>query len=500
MKRILAFILSVILVLSMVGCSGNTDSGKNNNDDELYNKAMDVLDEFKDKQEVKDFLEAYNLLTTLSNNEDKFIEQLNDVNSIYSKYDVELESGDYYLGKSGTFAIDDESINKYKSEGAYYDAYNLLEKLIYPLLFEKYGNEAHNIEGLNSKSVISAIESTKLFSFKEENKHFDTTNKEYQFNGDAKANYEVTYHPNGLVESVTVPIAISGNPFTDNDYTAFFEYDLEKQKDIAGNRFVELQSSFTNIACGYEVLSLIYNADELNVIANYIHSLTKENIWESNFIGSENLTSYLTAMVYFTYKDTNVCINYGLNSIELFITGKNYINTLTHKWHTVWLGLCHKAYGDDILDKYKDYLDNNTESNNETAEYKFNLDENEDNFKTALPSQSTDGSNDDVQTSVPVELSAGQPFTITGVIEKNDTAFPTYRLRISPKLSIIFTDDESDVVYECDYLYFYDDPEYNDFFEFEQNVGSTCEVRGRLEDYRGGEELYFVNAKFSVLQ
>lgn len=498
MKRILALVICVLLVSSLVGCS--TNNQRDGKKDELYAKAITVLDEFKDKQEVKDFLEAYNLLTTLSNNEDKFIDQLHKVNAIYSKYNVELDNGNYYLGKSGTFAIDDEGIKKYKSEGAYNDANLLMEKLIYPILFEKYGDNAHNIEGLKSNSVIDAIESTKLYSLKEENKHFDTTNKEYQFNGDAKANYEVTYHPNGLVESVTVPIAISGNPFSDNDYAAFFQYDLEKQKDVAGNRFVEMQSSFTNIACGYEVLSLIYDADELNVIANYVHSLTKNNIWERNFLESENVTSYITAMVYFSYKDTNVCINYGLNSIELFITGKNYINTLSHKWHTVWLGLCHKAYGDDILNDYKDYLDNNTESNNEIAEYKFNLDENEDDFKTALPSQSTDGSNDDVQTSVPVELSVSQPFTITGVIEKNDTAFPTYRLRISPRLSIIFTDDESDAVYECDYLYFYDDPEYNDFFEFEQNLGSTCEVRGRLEDYRGGGELFFLNAKFSVLQ
>lgn len=496
MKRILSLAICVLLMFSIIGCSNNQT---NESDDNLYNNAINVLDEFKDKKEVQDFLEAYKLLTTLPDNEKQFIEQLHEANAIYAKYDMELDKGDYYLGKSGTFAISEESIKEYKSKAAYHDAYDLLEKLIYPILFERYGSDAHRIEELKSTSVINAIESTNLFSFKEENERFDTTKKEYQFNGDAKVNYEVTYHPNGLVESVTVPIAISGNPFSDNDYTSFFEYDLEQQKAFAGNRFIEMQSSFDSFACGSEVLSLIYDADELKIIANYIHSLSKDDIWERNILESDNTTTYMSAMVYFSFRDTNVCINYGLNSIKLFITGKNYINTLSHKWHTVWLGFCHKSYSEDTVNDYIDYLNNNVEKNSEIEDYSYDLDLNADKFKTNANGNYTDESgtmnNDhlnDVQQSIPVEISMSEKVTVSGIIEENDTVFPSYRLRLTTKLSFIFDEYIGEKVFECEYLYFYDDPELNQY-PLADFVGESCEVTALLEDYRGGDELFLLN-------
>ena len=68
MKRILALRLSLLMILTVVGCSNDTNNGHNEND-ELYNKAMTILDEFKDKQEVQDFLEVYDILTKLPDDE-----------------------------------------------------------------------------------------------------------------------------------------------------------------------------------------------------------------------------------------------------------------------------------------------------------------------------------------------------------------------------------------------------------------------------------------------
>ena len=41
-----------------------------------------------------------------------------------------MGTGNYYLGKSGTFAIHKESIIEYKSKAAYYDATDLMEKIV----------------------------------------------------------------------------------------------------------------------------------------------------------------------------------------------------------------------------------------------------------------------------------------------------------------------------------------------------------------------------------
>lgn len=115
------------------------------------------------------------------------------------------------------------------------------------------------------------------------------------------------------------------------------------------------------------------------------------------------------------------------------------------------------------MNTYKDYLECNTEKNNEVSEFSFDLDTNEEKFEEAViqNQENAPDQNGDVQTSIPVELSLNEKIEVSGVIEKNDGAFPDYRLRINPTLSIIFTDDESDVIYTCDYLYFYNEPELN---------------------------------------
>lgn len=87
-EKIIITLIKCFIAFTFVGCSGNEKGEKQSVNDELYNKAMAVLDEFKDEAEIKDFLEAYNLLTTLPDDENKFVEQLHEVNSIFSKYGI----------------------------------------------------------------------------------------------------------------------------------------------------------------------------------------------------------------------------------------------------------------------------------------------------------------------------------------------------------------------------------------------------------------------------
>lgn len=505
-NKILILILTIALLFTLVGCGNSTNENSTNNNDELYSKAIGILEEFSEDQRIKDFLNAYDLLMTLPSNEDKFISQLEKVNEIYEKYDVELNSGSYYLKPKHTIGIDQGGINDYRSKGAYYDASDLLEAIVYPVLFEKYGNEAQSIEGINAQNIISAIKSTNDYSLDKKTEQYDGCKEEWKYVGTPKTEYEVKYHSNGLIEYVTIPIVRSDNPLNDNEYIAFFEKDAETQKQLAGSRFMSMSNQLSTIFTGYEVLSQIFTDEEITIISNYIHSLTIEEIWERNLyaIGEEPV-DYFGSIVMFDYKGNSVGIHYNLNDISLKVTGKNYVNPLTHRWYTLWcgLGLPDGESKEETINLYDDYINNNTAYNSIIQDYSFDLDTNANGFIEVpnINTEQTQGNENtqdgDVQQSIPVEMSMSEEITVYGVIEKNNTGFPSYRLRLTPKLTIIFDEYIGEKVFECEYLYFYDDAELNNYFPIHDFVGYSCEVTAVLEDYRGGNELFFLKPSFS---
>ena len=136
MKKILFVTLSILLLLTLLGCETGNNSDSNDltllgwekgnnsdsnddklkNNDELYLKAIDILDEFNGDQRIKDFRKAYDLLMTLPNNTDKFVSQLSKANKIFKKYNVELNYGDYYF--TPHIEITQEGITRYKTKGA----------------------------------------------------------------------------------------------------------------------------------------------------------------------------------------------------------------------------------------------------------------------------------------------------------------------------------------------------------------------------------------------
>ena len=382
MKRLVVLFLSSLMVFTLTSC-GNENSN-NANKNELYLKAIAILDELGEDHRVQDFRTAYELLMSLPNEEDKFISQLEDVEDIFSKYDVELDSGDYYLTPNIT--VTEENIDEYKSKGAFYDANDLLDCIVYPVLFEKYGSDAKCIKGLTAKTVTDAIKSTNEYSFDDKTEQYDGFQERWEYIGVPKSRYVVNYHSNGLVESLTIPVVRIDDPLNDDEYEAFLDNEATTQKKILSDRIVNMSNQFSIIFTGYEVLSQIFSDEEITVISNYIHSLTLEDIWKrditSTLIEPEN---YFSALVAFNYKGYQICISYTLNDISLQISGSNDVNSLTHRWYTLWCGLCLPESSEQTIEKYSDYINNNTAANEIIYDYSFDLDANVDKFKETTP-------------------------------------------------------------------------------------------------------------------
>ena len=501
MKRLVALFLSLLIVFTLTACgsenSNNADKG------ELYSKAITVLDELGEDQRVKDFRTAYELLMSLPDDEDKFISQLEEVEDIFSKYDVELDSGDYYLTPNIT--LTEENIEEYKSKGAFYDANDLLDCIVYPVLFEKYGSDAKCIKGVTAKTVIDAIKSTGDYTFDDKTEQYDLCKERWEYVGVPKNRYVVNYHSNGLVESLTIPIVRSDVPLNDADYEAFYDYEAATQKRILSERIVDMSNQFSTIFTGYEVLCQIFSDEEITIISNYIHSLTLDEIWARDLISSlAEPENYFSTLVVFNYKGYQISISYSLNDISLQISGSNGVNSLTHRWYTLWCGLCLPEGSEKTIENYSDYINNNTAANEIIYDYSFDLDANADQYKgtstiTNQQTQNDDNSmKNDVQQSIPVEMSMSDTITAYGIIEKNDTAFPTYRLRLSPKLTIIFDEYIGEKVFECEYLYFYDDAVLNNYYSLGDFVGESCQVTAQLEDYRGGEDLFILKPTITI--
>lgn len=387
-KRIICSFLLIIMFITFVGCGNGSNemvTEKNifqNVRDDLYYKAIAILEELDDDPRIKNFLKAYNLLMSLPSNTDKFIAQLEDANEIFQKYGMKLHYGDYYLGSHAT--LTEENIQKYQTKGAFYDAMDLLEALVYPVLFSKYGSTAQSIDGITANEVISAIQSTHNCILDNETERYDGYTQTWRYKSTPKSDYSVSYHKNGLVESVTVPIVRSEHPLDNNEFEAYHEMDLPTQKQMAGRRYMSMMNQLGDGYLGGEVLSQIFTQEEINIIFNYIQSLTLEDIWTQNVyaFNEEEPTTYNIATVWFDYKGTLININWDLNDITLDISSKDYVNALSHRWYILWVGLClGQATRNNLIDDYSDYLNNNTAINSIVNEFSFDLDANAHKFQ-----------------------------------------------------------------------------------------------------------------------
>lgn len=390
MKKLIVLIITIFITLSCCACNsyqGNKEITEKSTYSEAQKNAFAILDELKTDRRVQDFIDVYNILISLPNNEKKFISKLQEANNICQKYDIELDNCDYYTLNYG---ISQEQIEKYKSNYVYYNICDLMEVTVYPALFDKYGYDAQCIKGINADEVIKAIRSTNSYIFDSKKEAYDGYTEKWKHDINSGSTYQIEYHENGLVESINIPIARSTSPFTNEDYEAFFEKDINAQKEIAGNRFWDMSNQFSTISIGREVLDQIFTTEEIEIISNYIHSLTIDDIWERNLTSYvSEPTTYAVAIVCFNYKGYDISIRYNLNGINLGISGANDINELTSRWYTVWCGLGF-SNSNEMVNDYKTYINKDAEANNIIQDWQFDLTANANkyNFKpTPIPSE-----------------------------------------------------------------------------------------------------------------
>lgn len=102
-------------------------------------------------------------------------------------------------------------------------------------------------------------------------------------------------------------------------------------------------------------------------------------------------------------------------------------------------------------------------------------------------------------------LRESETITVRGVLQRN-APFPAYRLKLDRPVEITLSSsssayDEAIVEeFSCEYLYFYDEDMVAYDFDVEQLVGCRCVITARLENYRGGGNLYFLYPLLSVVE
>lgn len=513
-RRIISYCAVVLLLALLCACSSNPAEPNNSEleknetphsstetvTNELYEEAMTILDELNDPR-IDDFRAAYDLLMDMPEDKDDFVNQLDEVNRIFEKYNIDFKYGGWYLQPHlSDESITQEGLDEYRTQNAYWDAEDLLEAIVYPVLFDAYGGDAQHIEGLVASDVIAAIESTCDYMLEDKVEKYHGCTETWGYIGTPKCDYEIKYQNNGLVESVNIPIVRSDAPMDDAAFTDFFTYDLDEQKQFAGDRFTSMIAQLNTIFTGYEVLCQIYTDEEISIICNYIKSLTIDDIWEQNMWaygeneeGSEPL-NYAGAVVSFDYKGNSVSIHYGLNSIYLRVIGGDYINQLSCRWYTLYCGLVLPDGNDETIATYQNYIDFNTAANDVTPDWSFDLDSNADKYINATVSDNDDTEKNDAAVTLDkIVLSMAESITVEGIIEPNTGTFPQYRLKLNNPIIVAFKEYGEDYEFTCEYLYFYDEAELNGGYDFASLTGRSCVVTAMLEDYRGGSELYFID-------
>ncbi len=381
MKKLLVLILTICFIFSLVGC-GSKEKKKTEN--ELYLKAVAVLDEYGNDNKVKDFRKAYDLLTTLSSDQDDFIKQLDTVFSIYKKYYIDNRDINHLLQKAKYGSkITKNEIENYKQHKASKDAENLMDLLVYPVIFNEHVDEVRRVKGLTFNKIKDIIKPNYKLDKSKKLKHYkkEETWKSYKF---PTTYCKFKYHYNGLIEHISFPIVNSSNPLTEKELKAFANNTPDVRKQILSNRIPHLIKDIDLFSNNCLLLRYIYSEDEIRILNNYLTSLSVEDIFDndSRFHKSLNTDAkplHYFADVYLVYKGNNLRISYDLNNIKIYISGRNNINTITNKWATLECGLFYYDQP-NVIDMYKDELNNDTTINNKIPIYAYNLDENANKF------------------------------------------------------------------------------------------------------------------------
>lgn len=389
MKKLLILILTICFTFAIIGC-GSKEKYKNESD--LYPKAVAILDEFKDDQRIIDFRKAYDLLMTLPSDEDDFAEQLEKVNSIYKKYGQKLKYGedllwDYKKTKSG---INKKHIKKYRNETVFYEANILFNATVYPALFEKYGNEAENINGLTSYKLRTSIMATGKYKKDETKRDSPDFNREiWKTVNRPVSTYSFNYYNNNIVWHIKLPIVRSNIPLQSSELETFFKETPNARKRILNSRFPHMLNKINLFSPELEILHSLFNEKELTILNNFIRSIGIENIWERDYLSKiHDKPLHYLAMLLVDYKNYHLTIDYGVDSITLSISSKNKVNEFSNRWSILHCGLIF-PYSQKVIESYNDEISNNKSANNKINDGVFDLDTNSDKYTNHIVQTNT---------------------------------------------------------------------------------------------------------------
>lgn len=348
--------------------SYSSDTNEVSNKMQLKKNAYAVLDTLSDDERVSDYITAVDILENLPKTKDSFLNELKKVQKITDKYNIELHYMDYFLSPSNSLDNSNDDLYEYissTSKARKDDLEKLTEGLIYPAIFEAYGENAQHIKNIDIDKVHKCFSDngyTELSSYNET--VYGITEEWAKPYSDGNDLMEVRYYTNGLVENVTIPLIFSDEQLDSTELMSLFDLSPDDQKSFEEKRFEKMAQDFTDYTYGKDILYNIFSEDDLTMMKNYISSLNEKNIWENDILGTENRSVWLNATLPSRISDKDIALRFSTNKINLYISGINIYNEFTYKYYTVYCGMLSKY--DDVYSLYSSFLDEDETRNNET--------------------------------------------------------------------------------------------------------------------------------------
>lgn len=205
----------------------------------LQERADVVLDELLPDHRVDDFREAVKILSLLPSDGKKFLKQEKRFREIYEDNDIEMSDQIELMFERQAFPDEYNKTRYYEHE-----LWNLIDVLVYPAIYDKYGDDVQHLPGLMYGDVVSSAWTDNFTGLKEQ-KHFYDHEKDVYVDADGvkDGDYVISYYSNGLVESVEFEIAYHSDPYSDDDFKRFFELTLDEQKQVSEERFEAMTMS-----------------------------------------------------------------------------------------------------------------------------------------------------------------------------------------------------------------------------------------------------------------
>lgn len=385
--------LCLLLCCLFAGCAAHEaedsnaaeqSSAETTEQDPLLLCAYEVLDELPDNAQKDDFLTAVNIIRNLPDDAEGICAELEKVQAICDRYGVQLDAIPEILQNYALGEFDDSSFAHYE-EAMAYEIWSLVDTLIYPQLFELYGEEAADIPGLTYADVQTSLSLAGAALEETSTNMLLQTTEKWRIMGDPAGLPEVTFYPNDRVSSVSLPLVLSEDLLTEAEYSAYLELPRAEQQAFAEERFAQILAQFAEFEYGTEILNAIFTAEELAVLKQYIASLTPADLWENDlYTGGQKVDErpgYDAVGIWLRYNDLHVQLRITFYRLEIRISAFEQINALTQRYYTLIVGFS----GDSVLAAdFDDYINGNTAANTAISASMIDLNAREEELLQAI--------------------------------------------------------------------------------------------------------------------